>query len=247
MAFHIHIYIYTENQKLDSTITPTHQGRIITTQIPTELFKVCYEFYKQSGFQSALNELYVIAHNHIYPEDNFFAVQRAHCYRSRQLSAARFEHYIRLFDIKTIINLRGVESRPKWWQDEVNICRKYNVHHYNIPMDSRFMTPKKQLLELLYLYDNAPRPILIHCKSGADRTGEAAAIWVMDQMQLSKEEASHQLSIEFGHSAGRFPAKDFLIKIWRGRKWLMEEYNPAQYTQFTRLTCNKVIDQTNDK
>ncbi len=190
--------------------------------------------FRKNGLQSALDEFYVLAHNHVFPEDNFFAVQEGHLYRCRQLSGQRFAHYIDTFGIKTIVNLRGTESRPTWWQEEIAVSRKKNVNHYDIPMNAKVMTPKSQLLELLYIYDNAPRPILIHCMSGADRTGEAAAIWVMDQMGRSNTEAARQLAVDFGHSPGRFPAKDFLIRIWKNRQWLMNTYNPADYPQFMR-------------
>ncbi|MBS1988159.1 tyrosine-protein phosphatase [Candidatus Dependentiae bacterium] len=205
-----------------------------TEKVLYHLLKGCLTQFRKNGLQAALDEFYVLAHNHIFPEDNFFPVQEGHLYRCRQLSGQRFAHYIDKFGIKTIINLRGVESRPTWWQEEIAVSRKKNVNHYDIHMDAKVMTPKSQLLELLYIYDNAPRPILIHCKSGADRTGEAAAIWVLDQMGRSNTEAARQLAVDFGHSPGRFPAKDFLIKIWQNRQWLIREYNPSNYPQFAR-------------
>lgn len=211
-----------------SNITPH------TEKVLYHLLKGCLTQFRKNGLQAALNEFYVLAHNHIFPEDNFFAVQEGHLYRCRQLSGQRFAHYIDRFGIKTIINLRGVESRPTWWQEEITVSRQKNVNHYDIHMDAKVMTPKSKLLELLYIYDNAPRPILIHCKSGADRTGEAAAIWVLDQMGRSNTEAARQLAVDLGHSPGRFPAKDFLIKIWQNRQWLIHEYNPSNYPQFAR-------------
>lgn len=223
------IVLPTITSKLQATQTISSA----TEKALTQLLHACCIQFRKNGLQAALDEFYVLAHNHIFPEDNFFAVQEGHLYRCRQLSGERFGHYIDKFGIKTIINLRGVESRPTWWYQEIDVCRKKNIRHYDIPMNAKIMTPKKQLLELLYLYDNAPRPILIHCKSGADRTGEAAAIWVLDQMGRSNTEAARQLAVDFGHSPGRFPAKDFLIKIWKGRAWLMNEYNEKQYTQFS--------------
>lgn len=205
-----------------------------TEKVLYHLLKGCLAQFRKNGLQAALDEFYVLAHNHVFPEDNFFAVEEGNLYRCRQLSGQRFAHYIDKFGIKTIINLRGVESRPTWWQEEIAVSRKKNVNHYDISMNAKVMTPKNQLLELLYIYDNAPRPILIHCKSGADRTGEAAAIWILDQMGRTNTEAARQLAVDFGHSPGRFPAKDFLIKIWQNRQWIIHEYNPSNYPQFAR-------------
>ena len=70
---------------------------------------------------------------------------------------------------------------------------------YNISMTAKKLTDKDKLLYLLHLYDNAPQPILIHCKAGIDRTGEAAAIWKLEKEQKDKKIALRQLFAELFH------------------------------------------------
>ncbi len=53
--------------------------------------------------------------------------------------------------------------------------------------------------ELLRLFNTAPRPVLIHCKVGADRSGLAAAIWQGVIEGRPKSEAKKQLSFVYGH------------------------------------------------
>lgn len=89
-------------------------------------------------------------------------------------------------------------------------------------MSATAMTPKWILQEMLQIFDTAQLPIMIHCQGGADRTGEAAAIWIMEKMAGSKKDALAALSWRYGHIA--CPNKDALIKAWGGRKWLEEEY-----------------------
>ena len=72
------------------------------------------------------------------------------------------------------------------------------------------------------------KPILIHCQWGANRTGEAAAIWKIYKQGESKEKALDQLSIKYGHIKSKNSAKDFFISIWQGRKWLEKQYDPKK-------------------
>jgi len=159
--------------------------------------------------------------------DNFSVVQTGALYRSAQLSAHRLNDYIQNYGIKTIINLRGKHPEQRWWQKEQAVAKRNNVNLLNIPTSAKTMTSKKNICAILDAFDHAPRPILVHCQAGIDRTGEVAALWVLDQQKKSKTEARKQLSLWHGHI--RHPKKDLLIKIWRGREWFYHEYDPQRY------------------
>lgn len=161
--------------------------------------------------------------------DNFHIVDPGNLYRSKQLSSKRLASYIKKYGIKTIINLRGEHAQKKWWRKELAISEKHNVLLYNIPMTAKKLTEKEKLQELLSIYKNAPRPILIHCQGGADRTGEAAAIWKLEHQNASKQEALKQLQRCYGHNKWSYPAKRFLITIWEGEHWLQHYYCPEKY------------------
>ena len=94
-------------------------------------------------------------------------------------------------------------------------------------MSANSIPSKENLLKLLSLYYEAPRPILIHCQGGADRTGEAAALWVLTQMGQSKHEALKQLALKYGHQESKKPAKAHFIRMWQGRDWAFNEYDPS--------------------
>lgn len=153
------------------------------------------------------------------PRDNFYEVEKDAFYRSRQLSPAKLAFYIKKFRIKTIINLRGKNEQDTWWQQEKEVTTRMGVSFYNIAMSARRFPYKKDLLFLLNLYKNAPRPILVHCNGGADRTGEASALWVLDQQEKSRKEALRQLTFRYGHVRWQSPKKRQFIKMWRGREW----------------------------
>ncbi|MFA6262860.1 MAG: tyrosine-protein phosphatase [Candidatus Babeliales bacterium] len=165
-------------------------------------------------------------------QDNFYVVQEGALYRSGQLSGDALDSYIKLYGIKTIINLRGKHSDQQWWVDEKASADRNNVVLLDIPTSACTLTSKKHIGAILDAFDHAPRPLLVHCRAGVDRTGEVAALWAMDQQAKSTADALDELSFWHRHSELLYPAKDFLIKIWRGREWFYNEYDPNNYPQF---------------
>ncbi len=158
--------------------------------------------------------------------DNFHAVETGALYRSSQLKPSRLRKYIKKLGIKTIINLRGINPKTHWWQREKKLAKELGVNFYNIPFNAGNFSSKKNLYKLLYLYEHAPKPILIHCRNGADRSGEAAALWILEHQGKGKREAFKHLSIKYGYIKFYRPAKYYLIKMWQGKKWLASNYFP---------------------
>jgi protein tyrosine/serine phosphatase len=156
--------------------------------------------------------------------DNFHTVERGKLYRCSQISPKKLSKYIAKHGIKTLVNLRGPNHDKKWWRAERDLTQKLGVRFYNIPMFAQTMTSRKNLIKLLNVYKLAPRPILIHCQSGSDRTGEAAALWVLEEQKKGQKIALKQLSIRYGHLRFYRPAKTQLIKLWHGKDWLMNHY-----------------------
>ena len=68
---------------------------------------------------------------------------------------------------------------------------------------------------LIGLQKDAPRPVLIHCKTGADRSGLAAAMWKVVVDKEPKSEAAKELSFWYGHiPIGKTIAMDQFLKNW---------------------------------
>ncbi|MEE6250658.1 MAG: dual specificity protein phosphatase family protein [Bdellovibrionota bacterium] len=160
--------------------------------------------------------------------DNFHEIDEARYYRSAQLSAKKLEKYVEKYGIKTVINLRG-ESEKKWFQEEKEILHKMNVDLHSIRMSARRLPHREDLLSLIELFESAERPILVHCQGGADRTGEASALYQMLYMGKSKEQALKMLRFKYHHISWRHPAKRYFIKeIWQGKEWLVGNYYPCE-------------------
>lgn len=160
--------------------------------------------------------------------ENFYEIEAGQFYRSAQLASSGFEKYVKKYGIRTVINLRGPNPTEDWYRNEVEVLRRLNVNLISIPMSASRLPHQKDLLVLLDAFQNAPRPFLVHCQAGADRTGEAAALYQMLYMGKSKTEAMRMLSIQYGHIANLKPAKDYFIKeVWQGVDWAFQTYNPC--------------------
>lgn len=165
---------------------------------------------------------------------NFHEVDRGQLYRSPQLDKEQFQEAIDKLGVKTIINLRG-DSDKAWYKDEVLVAKKNGVLLIDIGMSARRLPHREDLIKLLDAFRNAPRPILIHCKAGVDRTGEASALYQMIYMGKSKEEALEMLSPKFAHFEKFKPAKRYFIRdVWQGEDWARRDYDPCsgQYQHY---------------
>lgn len=147
--------------------------------------------------------------------DNFHSVESGKLYRSKQLSSKNLNRYIKKLGIKTIINLRGKNKDQKWWCEEKEAAKKNNLLFCNIAMNSNTNPTPEQIKKLFHLYQKAPKPILIHCHSGIDRSGEAAALWVLNQQNKNKKEALKQLSLRYGYLKWFHPTKKKFIKNYK--------------------------------
>jgi protein tyrosine/serine phosphatase len=152
-------------------------------------------------------------------QGNFHPITPGEAYRSAQLDQDELEYYIRKYAIRSVINLRGTHHDEKWYGDEIEICRRLGVSHYDVDLSSDKAPNATELRDLLGLFATAHRPVLIHCQAGADRSGLAAALWKLVVDRTPKSVARKQLSILYGHiSFGPTRAlDDFFEKYEPGR------------------------------
>jgi protein tyrosine/serine phosphatase len=130
---------------------------------------------------------------------NFHEVTPGILYRSKQLSGSQFEHFIKKYKIKTVINLRGASPDAKWYQEEMNTMQRDSVLHLDIHLSAVRYVPPQKLDSILKVVASVPKPILVHCQGGADRSGLFCAAWKLRLDKLPAKQASKQLSFVYGH------------------------------------------------
>lgn len=117
-------------------------------------------------------------------------------YRSAQLSTAQLSQVVQEHKILSILNLRGENSAEPWYQKELKFAADKNLSYYHLGMQSYTMPSKAQLLQLVHILQTSPKPLLVHCEGGADRTGLASAIYLILQNK-SLAEAEKEYSLHY--------------------------------------------------
>ena len=162
--------------------------------------------------------LFLPASYFIYMEEqgNFHAITPGEAYRSAQLDRDELEYYIPKYHIKSILNLAGKKSSDQHYRDEIEVCRQLHIAHYDLRLAADRKPSRVKIERLIAILKTAPRPVMVHCKAGADRTGLAAAIWKVIVDQEPRSRAKKQLSIRFGHiPIGPTTAMDRFFDEWQ--------------------------------
>lgn len=130
---------------------------------------------------------------------NFAVVVPGEVYRSNQPSPADIAAYADRYKIRTIVNLRGRDDRAGWYRQEAAAAARHGVTLIDFPMHADRRLDAEAADKLVATLRDAPRPLLIHCRSGADRTGLASVIYLARIADLDEETAERQLSVRYGH------------------------------------------------
>ena len=130
---------------------------------------------------------------------NIHTVEPHILYRSAQLDGNDFEALIRKEGIATVLNLRGAAPGQGWYVRELHATKTAGAQHLDLAMSPNQQPDSKTLERLIEILRTAPKPLLVHCNGGADRSGLAAAIYELLDAHKSPAEAAQQLSFRYGH------------------------------------------------
>ena len=119
-------------------------------------------------------------------------------YRSNQPYPYQIKKAVKNYNIKSVINLRGERHCSSYYLEKSQ-CLSSNLKIYNFPISSRDIPDKNKLLNFEKLLEQVEYPCLMHCKSGADRAGLGAALYLIYKKNYSLIEASQQLNFKHLH------------------------------------------------
>jgi protein tyrosine/serine phosphatase len=141
--------------------------------------------------------------------DNFHVVIDGAVYRCAQPSPEFLADVVGEHGIRTVVNLRGIGDGPvvDWYEDEAAACQKLGLSQENLTFSAYRLPSVDEVRRLLEVFDRSEKPILIHCRRGADRTGLASTIALLALTDTPYAEARASLGLRYGHwslgSAGR--------------------------------------------
>ena len=130
---------------------------------------------------------------------NFAIVVEGEVYRSTQITAKRLAQYRDDYGIRTVLNLRGSSPGSPWYDEEVTATSALGIQLIDFGLSAQRELTEQQVDELTAILKDALKPLLIHCRSGADRTGLASLIYQSVIVGIGEDRAEHQLSLRFSH------------------------------------------------
>ena len=182
---------------------------------------------------------------------NWGVVAPGRLYRSNHPQPWQLRQAAARFGLRTVVNLRG--HRASCGSDALSreAAAALGLAHHDAPFESRGAPHKDRILRLSELFPRLEEPVLIHCKSGADRTGLAAGLWLLLQGRPVAE-AQAQLSLRWGHvAASKTGILDAFFRLYaaegRGKPfldWVREDYDEAALRRsFTsRPWADRLVD-----
>ncbi len=157
---------------------------------------------------------------------NFHEVDPGKFYRSAQLDPAELSEVVEKYGIKTVISLRGAPENSYWVPKQKEVLAKHGVAFHWVGWTTDFFPDNDDLKEYLKVLKTAEYPVLVHCRTGADRTGEATAMYAIDFMGQSKDEAiAKHLTSTYWHFPIFHPAKTEFVKRYQGIDAMLANYD----------------------
>lgn len=118
-------------------------------------------------------------------QDNWGVVQSKQIFRSKKLSTERLLKRVEKHQLRSILCLSSCTDEEKAF------AKKYKIKYFYQPMSMTEIS-QDELEKVVHTLITAPKPLLIHCRAGADRTGLAAALYFYEIEKKSLEKSRRQ-------------------------------------------------------
>lgn len=173
-------------------------------------------------------------------DDRFRVVIPGKVYRSAQLSGQQFSDAIAEHGLKTIVSLRNPDERAKWYREELAAVATAGIAHRSVGMLQAAPTYDR-VLDLHELLQTVERPLLMHCRSGVDRSGLAGAMVLLMEGTKTLDEIAPQVSWRYGALRPDSAGKVFFAQY---RDWLQRAGEPHSPARFASWLANDYVDPT---
>jgi protein tyrosine/serine phosphatase len=169
---------------------------------------------------------------------NFHWVLPGEAARAMQAWAGQLGPFLKRRGIRSIINLRGRNDDLSWWKKETQTARSLGIAHLDAMLDSRKLPTRAMLVTLIESFDHAPKPFLLKCSGGQDRTSFAAALYLIHRdgwgaMEAAQAQFARFPYLHFPKTQQRWlkPFAEFARQDSGGAplaQWIAQSYTPEK-------------------
>lgn len=176
----------------------------------------------------------------------------AKAWRSAQPAPHHFRHFAAA-GIRTVVNLRGERDCGSYWLEQ-RACKRYGLKLVNYQIRSRAAPTREEINGAKRLFEAIEYPVLMHCKSGADRAGLMSVLYRHLHEGVPIQEAKNELSLKYGHiRQAQTGILDFFFERYLAEnavrpmpflEWVDTIYDPEELRQTFRSKgwANRIVD-----
>lgn len=169
---------------------------------------------------------------------NFHWVVPGEAARAMQAWAGGVEGFLKRRGIRAIVNLRGRNADLSWWKNETALAARNGIAHLDAMLDSRKLPTREMLVRLIETFDEAPRPFMLKCSGGQDRTSFAAALYLVHRdgwaaLDIARRQFARFPYLHFPKRHQRWlkPFLEFAAEDSQGAPlatWVRDTYTPER-------------------
>ncbi|MES2472756.1 MAG: hypothetical protein V4601_07945 [Pseudomonadota bacterium] len=167
---------------------------------------------------------------------NFHWVVPGEASRAMQAWAGGLGAFLEVRGIRAIINLRGRNDDLSWWKKETATAQSRGIAHLDAMLDSRKLPSREMLVRLIETFNTAPKPFMLKCSGGQDRTSLAAALYIVfrdgwDALPTARRQFARYPYLHFPKQQQRWlkAFMDFALEDSGGlplEQWIAQRYTP---------------------
>ena len=164
--------------------------------------------------------------------NNFYKVCDG-VYRANQPSPSHLKSYKKM-GVRSVLSLRG-RANQSYALFEEDYCEKLDLKLVYTPISSGSAPAAEDLINIIRVMRDLPKPLVLHCKSGADRAGLVSALFLLAENKQPIHQAKKQLSFKYLHlDFTKTGILDYIFDVFSERltienidflDWLKREYN----------------------
>lgn len=144
----------------------------------------------------------------------FGVIEESVAYRSAALTPAALARVHEQYKIRTIVDLGGFDTDPVKEEVEAHAAAAMGIERYVFPLGGDGTgNPNAYVRALHIMADPTKQPVLVHCATGAQRTGACAKLYGLIVQGKAGSDLDADLR-RYGHNANRNRALAPFLNEW---------------------------------